>query len=83
MGAVEIADLLKDGGPWGFSALLLAIIGFLVRHILKLVDERDSRQSEYNQKMLELLEKKIETDIKHEQAFRELTKVVEKLTDRM
>lgn len=62
---------------------MMIVIGFLVKYILKLIDDRDKRAEEQNQQMLAMLEKKIETDIKHEQAFNNLAKTVERLADRL
>ena len=83
MSATELSTLLQSAGGWGLSAILMVVIVFLVKHILKLSDDKDRRATEQNQQMLSMIEKKIETDIKHEQAFNNLAEMIEKLTDRL
>lgn len=83
MSAAELKDLLQNGGPWGIVSLLLIVIGFLVRHILKMYEDKDTRQKEENERTFGMLEKKIDGENKHTQAFHELTRTVEKLIDKM
>lgn len=83
MTAVDLARLLENGGPWGVIALLLVSFGFLVKYVLKLIDDRDKRERERNTQMLELLERRIETDVRHEQAFNNMAKAFERVADRL
>lgn len=83
MSTTELSSLLQSAGGWGLSAILMGLTAFLMRHIVKLNDDRDKRSTEQNDQMFAMLEKKIETDIKHEQAFNNLARTIEKLTDRL
>lgn len=83
MTVVEIATVLKDGSPWGIIAILLFVLGFLVKHILKLNEDRSKLEREHNERMLDLIEKHLAIDIKHEQAFNNMAKAFERVMDRL
>ena len=83
MGAKTIADLLQLYGGWGLSAVLMATVGALARHIMKLNAERLQDQKEVNEETLQIVEKRIEADLKHAEAFRSLKEVVSKLIEKL
>jgi len=83
MNPQEVSNVLQTTGGWGLAALLMTAILFLVRYIMKLVDDRNNREKEQNQKLLEMMEKRIETDIKHEMAFNNLSRTIDTLVSRM
>lgn len=77
-----LTALLKSGGPWAIIAVLLIAIAFLVRYVIKVVEDRDKRERERNEELLKLLEKKIETDVKHEAAFNCMAKAFDRVADK-
>jgi hypothetical protein len=81
--AAGIAKLLASYGGWGLSAVLMAVVGILARHIVKQNESRLQDQKECNEIMLELVEKRVETDLKHSAAFKGLKGVVEKLIEKL
>jgi len=81
--AVTMADLLHQYGGWGLSAILMVVISFLARHILKLNADRLADQKSLNEEMLQLMEKRIEADLKHASAFGALKLVVQKLIEKL
>ena len=83
MGAKTIADLLQLYGGWGLSAVLMATVGALARHIMRLNAERLQDQKEVNEETLQIVEKRIEADLKHAEAFRSLKEVVSKLIEKL
>ena len=83
MTLTDLASVLESGGPWGIIAVLILSIGFLVRYIGKLVDDRDKRECERNAQLLKLLEDRIEADVKHEQAFKNMAKAFERVADKL
>lgn len=84
MGAVQsIAGLLQLYGAWGVSAVLMVVVWFMAKHITKLNSERLLDQKTSNEEMLQLVEKRVETDLKHAEAFRSLKDIVSKLIEKM
>lgn len=83
MSATELWTILKSGGPWGIVVILLLTIGWLGRLVIRLYDDRVEREKERNKEMLELLEKKIERDVKHEQAFNNMAKAFDRVADKL
>lgn len=81
--AKSLADVLQTYGGWGVSAILMVTVGFMARHIQHLNSERLEDQKAYNEEMLQLVEKRVETDLKHAAAFRSLREVIGKLVDRL
>jgi len=90
----EIAEVLMKYGVAGVAALSIAGNVFLIRHILKSHKEQLKEKNEQNEKrlkekseqneiMLGMLEKRVETDTKHVQAFRSLKIVIEKLIEKL
>lgn len=81
--ARTLSEVLQTSGGWGLSAILMVVIWFLVRDNLKQRDARTNQmQVQYNA-LMEMLEKRIEADVKHEQAFRQLTEFVQKVLDKV
>lgn len=83
MSLTEITSVLKSGGPWAIIAILLLAVVFLVKYTIRLVDERDAREQKRNAELLALLEKRIEADVKHEQAFRNMARAFERMADKL
>lgn len=83
MSPTEWKYLFESGGPWAVVAVLAVVVGLLTKYIAKLVDERDQREQARNAELLEILEKRIETDVKHEQAFNHMVKTFERVMDRL
>jgi len=83
MAATDLADLLQSAGGWGLSSILMIVITFLVKYVMRLQDEREKRASEHNSQMLSMLEKKIEVDTKYEHAFNNLSRMIERIIDKM
>jgi hypothetical protein len=83
MNPTQLTTTLQSAGGWGLSAVLMLAILFLVRYVQRLVEDRNNREKEQNQKLLDLLEKRIETDVKHEQAFNNLARSVEMFTAKL
>jgi len=79
----SIADLLQQYGGWGLSALDTVVIIWLAKHIMKLNAERLQDQKGVNEEMLRVVEKRIEADLTHANAFKSLKAVVEKLIEKM
>ena len=79
----NIADLIATYGVAGVAALSITGNIILARLIKRLYEDRQVREQQQNEKMLVVLEKRIETDVKHEQAFRNMTKAFDRLADRM
>lgn len=80
---MDVTTALKVGGPWGVIAVLIIAIGFLVKYLMKMVEDRDQRERERNAQLLKLLEDRIEADIKHEQAFKNMAKAFERVADKL
>ena len=81
--AKSIADLLQFYGGWGLSAVLMVVVWFMAKHITKLNSERLLDQKATNEEMLQLMEKRVEADLKHADAFRSLKDIVVKLIEKM
>lgn len=81
--AQSIADLLQLYGGWGLSAVLMVTVAAMARHILKLNADRFNDQKEANEEVLQMIEKRIEADLKHASAFKSLKDVVEKLIEKL
>lgn len=81
--ATDIADLLQQYGGWGLSAILMGVVAYLHRQYAKLADSRLIEQKESNEEMLQVVEKRIEADLKHAAAFKSLKDVVEKLIEKL
>jgi len=79
MGAAEIKELLQLYGGWGVAALSIMANIIFVRYIKRQHEERLKEKGEQNEVMLELIEKRVETDANHTLAFRSLKSVIEKL----
>lgn len=65
------------------SAVLMATVAWMARHILKLHADRLADQKEVNEEMLQVVEKRIEADLKHAEAFKSLKDVVSKLIEKL
>ena len=82
MGA-EIAKLLQLYGGRGISTLLMSTIWYLYRANDRMRLSKEDDLKDQNEKLLELIEQRIGTDLKHEQAFSNLTKIINVLVDRL
>ena len=71
--AADIADLLQQYGGWGLSTLCMTAILVLVRYIRAQHESRLKDQDERNEKLMILMEGRVEADIKYEQALISLT----------
>lgn len=78
-----MANILQTYGGWGVTAILMATVWVLARHIKRTHDERLRDQRAHNEEMLRVVEKRVETDLKHAEAFRSLREIVAKLIDRL
>ena len=83
MGATDLAGVLHQYGGWGLSAILMVVVGILARHIRQLHAEQLTDQKGINEEMLQLVEKRIEADLKHAGAFMALKDVVNKLIEKL
>lgn len=84
MGAASsLADILQTYGGWGVSAVLMATVWVLARHIKKMNEERLQDQKSHNEEMLHIVERRVETDLKHADAFKSLREIIAKLIDRI
>ncbi len=79
MGTTDAAKLLTEYGLAGVLALSITANIILARLVKKLFDDRQVREQKQNEKMLVAMEKRVETDVKHEQAFRAMTKALDRL----
>jgi flagellar biosynthesis/type III secretory pathway M-ring protein FliF/YscJ len=78
-----LASLLQFYGGWGVSAILMVVIWFMARHIIRTNSERLRDQKTANEEMLQMVEKRIEADLKHAEAFKSLKDVVAKLIEKL
>lgn len=83
MNATELFKLFEHGGAWAVVSVLIVAIGILAKYTMKLIEDRDKRERDRNKQMLELLEKRIEADVKHEQAFTNMAKAFERVADKL
>jgi hypothetical protein len=84
MGAAHtIADVLQTYGGWGVSTVMMITVWIMARHIMKMNKERLDDHKAYNEEMLSIVEKRVETDLKHAEAFRSLREVVSRLVDKL
>jgi hypothetical protein len=79
----SISSILQQTGGWGLSAILMCVIWFLIRDNLKQRDARTRQMQEQYDALFNMMGKRIEADIKHEQAFKQLTKLIETLLTRV
>lgn len=81
--SVEAADTLSNvlqrNGGWGLSAVLMCVIWFLARDNLKQRDSKIRQLQEQYVALFDMMGKRIEADVKHEQALKQLTRLIEKL----
>lgn len=80
--AGSISDLIQTTGGWGLSSLLIIAIVVVVRDNLQQRDKLLELHTTQHKALFEMLEKKIQTDVLHEQSFRELRVMIEKWLDR-
>lgn len=81
--AKGIAELLQLYGGWGVSAVLIVALWAMAKHIGRMNSERLADQRKSNEEMLQLMEKRIEADLRHADAFKSLREIVSKLIERM
>lgn len=79
----SITELLQVYGSWGLCAILFVVIFFLARYIKSMNEQRLEASQKYNEKLLNLLERRVESDVKHAQAFKNLRVVVERLISKI
>lgn len=79
MDALELAKTLQSAGGWGLSSILMLVIAFLARTIYKMVQQKEAESKEQNQKLFEMMEKRISTDIEHRESFKQLRETVKEL----
>ena len=78
-----VTSLLQNYGGWGLSAITMIALWRVVKYALKLIDEREKSLKDFNDNMFKMMEKRIEVDIKHEEAFKQLKEVVKELIGRL
>ena len=78
-----ITGLMREDAILGFCVILMSVAAILYRKLTTLYKQRDEQKDEINSKLFELMEKRIESDIKHEQAFKNLREMIERLVDRL
>lgn len=84
MGAANnVADVLQTYGGWGISAILMITVWTMARHITRLNTGRLNDQKKFNEEMLHIAENRIETDLKHAEAFKSLREVILKLIEKL
>jgi len=81
--AASLANILQTYGGWGVSGVLMATVWVLARHIHKVNEERLGDQRKHNEEMLHVVEKRVETDLKHAEAFKSLREIIARLIDRL
>ena len=81
--AMDMASFLHIYGGWGLSAILMAVTGVLYRQVSNLNAARISDHKEINEETLQMVEKRIEADLKHATSFKGLKVVVEKLIEKL
>jgi len=79
----SLAGVLQLYGGWGLSAVLMVTVGAMARHIMKLNSDRLTDQKEMNGGMLQVVERRVEADLKHAAAVKELKEVVNKLIEKL
>jgi len=83
MGATEIAKLLFEYKLLGIIGVLMAANLAQAKWIKSLYEKKDKESKEKNDTMLTVMERRVETDVKHTQAYENMTKSFDRLSDRL
>jgi len=78
-----LAELLLAYGVWGVLSVSISGNIYLVRRLLKDLDDRQVREQQQLEKILGIFESKVETDVKHEMALQGITKAFDRLSDKL
>lgn len=78
MGLAEITSALEVAGGWGIAALALVAVFYLYRLNNKLRDRLSDWQGEQYDALLEMMQNKIEADLKTEAGYKKLHELLQK-----
>lgn len=80
MGVQETAEALQAYGGWGLSSVLLTIVFFLARYIRTQHEARLLDRQQVNEKLLSLMESRVETDLRTEHALKSISETLKAMS---
>lgn len=81
MGAQETAEVLQAYGGWGLSSILLTALCLLARYVRGQHEARLADQKLVNEKLLSLMETRVETDLRTEHALKGMAEALKSMSN--